>query len=301
MINSHGPLVSVVVLSYNSSSTIKETLDSIHSQSYGNIELIIADDKSIDNTKELCGRWMGDHKDRFVSMEWVEPETNTGVAGNANRGIRACQGEWIKLIAADDILLPDCIEINVAFVSGRPDARQVFSRVRFFGDEERAAKFSKKKDTRGYFDLSQKEQYLLMLIDNRVEAPSAFMKKELWEAYSGFDERFPMIEDWPFWIKILKNGERLFFLDNFTVKYRLHESLSISKSPSPRYLHSLSLVKDYVARCQEEVSPLFFRYCRVISRDQICFLDKFRLRFNPYYWIIKQGYSKMYRYGENTQ
>lgn len=294
-------LVSVVVLSYNSSLTIQETLDSIHDQTYGNIELIIADDKSIDNTKELCERWIGEHKERFVSMVWVEPENNSGVAGNANRGIKACQGEWIKLIAADDILFPDCIEKNVAFVYGRPEVRQVFSRVRFFGNEESVARFSKKRNPKGYFELSQKEQYLLMLIDNRVEAPSAFMKKDLWEAYSGFDERFPMIEDWPFWIKIMKNGERLFFLDVFTVKYRLHESLSVSISPSPRYLQTLSSVRDYVAQCQEEVSPQFFRYCRIVSKERVGIWDKIRLRFNPYYWKVKQAYTKMFRYGEYAQ
>ena len=296
-----GPLTSVVVLSYNSSSTIRETLDSISSQTYDNIELIIADDKSLDDTKALCEQWMQQHGDRFVRTLWVEPGNNTGVAGNANRGIKASAGKWIKLIAADDILLPDSIEKNIAFVNERPKARLVFSHVCSFGDEKSVARFLNKMNPRGYFNLSTKEQYLLMLIDNRVEAPSAFMSKGLWEEYSGFDEKFPMMEDWPFWIKVLRNGEQIYFLDDYTVKYRLHESLSASASPSSRYLHSLSLVKEYAAQCQEEVSPLFLKYCRTVSKERVGILDKLSLRFNPYFWIIKQAYAKMLRYGQYAQ
>lgn len=68
------PLVSVSIITYNSSSTILETLDSIYSQSYQNIELIVSDDCSTDNTVEICKKWIDEHKDRFVRVELLTVE-----------------------------------------------------------------------------------------------------------------------------------------------------------------------------------------------------------------------------------
>ena len=104
------PLVSVAVITYNSSKYVLDTLESIKAQTYKNIELIISDDSSTDNTMQLCKDWCDQNKDRFVRIQVIEPEKNTGVAANCNRAEAACEGDWVKLIAGDDMLLPDCIE-----------------------------------------------------------------------------------------------------------------------------------------------------------------------------------------------
>jgi alpha-1,3-rhamnosyltransferase len=70
-----------------------ETLDSIKAQTYDNIELIISDDYSSDNTVDICREWLSKHKDSFVSVKLITSDKNTGIAPNANRGWYQARGE----------------------------------------------------------------------------------------------------------------------------------------------------------------------------------------------------------------
>lgn len=155
------PLVSVHVFTYNSSKTVVETLGSIYNQTYPNLELIVSDDCSPDNTVEICREWIETHKDRFVRTKLLTFEKNTGVSANMNRGADACQGEWVKDIAGDDILLPDCVETYVDYVREHPDAVCVFANVEVFGDDEEDKRFMEEYYSieEEFFSWSIEEQY----------------------------------------------------------------------------------------------------------------------------------------------
>src|SRR5690606_12047202 len=107
------PLVSVVVITYNSAKYVLATLESIKAQTYQNIELIVSDDCSNDDTVEICRSWMVENCERFIRTELITTEKNKGIPANCNRGVTASQGLWIKIIAGDDLLLPNCISHNV--------------------------------------------------------------------------------------------------------------------------------------------------------------------------------------------
>ncbi len=102
-------LVSVVVITYNSAKYVIETLESVKDQTYKNIELVVADDASTDDTLTLVKQWVDANKGRFSGYKVVESEINTGIAPNLNRGIMAATGAYIKPIAGDDLLLNNCI------------------------------------------------------------------------------------------------------------------------------------------------------------------------------------------------
>ena len=127
------PLVSVAVITYNSAKTVVETLESIKSQYYENIELIISDDHSFDNTVSICKEWLQLNSSRFSRIVLLESENNTGISANCNRAETTCNGEWIKIIAGDDLLLPNCISDYISFVSSNPDTVIVFSKCVCFG------------------------------------------------------------------------------------------------------------------------------------------------------------------------
>src|SRR5215213_614705 len=109
----HNPLISIIVITYNSESYVIETLESAKNQTYENIELIITDDGSTDETISLCQQWLTKNRHRFVRSEMITVEKNTGIPANCNRGVRAANGEWVKIIAGDDILDEKCIQLNV--------------------------------------------------------------------------------------------------------------------------------------------------------------------------------------------
>ena len=124
------PLISVIILTYNSSSTVLETLDSVFVQSYKRIELIISDDSSKDSTVELCNNWISLNRSRFESCKVVTSATNTGVTLNVNRGVKECKGEWIKILGGDDLFLSNAISDVVDYIT--PDKDIIVSQYQDF-------------------------------------------------------------------------------------------------------------------------------------------------------------------------
>lgn len=178
------PLVSVNVVSYNASKFIIETLDSISNQTYKNIELIISDDASPDNTVELCQNWLVHYKSRFVRTELITVEKNTGVTANCNRALAASQGEYWKIIGSDDLLTPDCIEKCVAYMQAKPQARFLFGKQISFTRNFMDGNFKKEElPFRAYFfrdSVSAKKQYKIITRLAQVGcAPASFAQTSL--------------------------------------------------------------------------------------------------------------------------
>lgn len=238
------PLISVPVVTYNSSKTVLETLDSIYNQTYENLELIVSDDCSTDKTVDICQEWINGHKGRFVRTELLVVEKNTGVSANMNRAEAACQGEWVKPIAGDDILMPDCIETYVDYVSKHSDAIYVFSKVETFGGEEDRRKEIESQFLYEFFNWPIERQYdFLTLERNCIPAATSFYNRNrIMKLGVKNDERIPLLEDWPRWINLLKKGVRFCFIDKATINYRIGESaISTRKDISVEYKKSLAL------------------------------------------------------------
>ena len=217
------PLVSVPVVTYNSAQTILETLESIKAQTYPNIELIISDDCSTDNTVELCRDWVEQNKERFARTEVLTVAQNTGLSANANRSEAACRGEWLKGIAGDDILMPMCVQDCMNYVAEHPDTIYLFGRCKAFGaDEKRCAEVDKVFDYSFFAKTPDEQLHQLIFEGNCVPATTAFYNR-LKAAEVGVtnDERIPLLEDWPKWINLLRAGVKLHFVDKVLVKYRI--------------------------------------------------------------------------------
>lgn len=219
-------LVSCSVVTYNSAETVVETLESIKSQTYQNIELIVSDDCSIDDTVTICQEWIKRNKNRFVRTQLLTVENNTGVSGNANRATAACTGEWLKSIAADDILLPTCIEDFANYVKENPEVSWVSSYMRSynesFNDSNCVARMV--VDSLPFFDKSSQEQLKEISRHNIINAPSLFIRTSL-EKNNPFREDYSF-EDWPFFVDLLEKGHKCYFMPKETVCYRIHSSIS---------------------------------------------------------------------------
>lgn len=216
------PLVSIVVLTYNSSKTVIETLNSIAAQTYRNLELIVTDDCSKDNTNKIVSEWLSQNEKRFCRVKLITVENNTGVSANWNRGVDSSNGEYWKGIAGDDLLEPECIQKYVNYVKYNPDAVAVFSKVRVFGNKTDVRSFVD-PFLYDFFSLSIKQQ-LAHLINksNCIPAPTLFLNlRKIHELGIRADERIPMLEDYPMWINMLNKGIKFHFIDEFLVNYRI--------------------------------------------------------------------------------
>lgn len=239
------PLVSIVIITYNSERFVLETLESAKSQTYENIELIISDDGSKDSTIDICQDWITENKNRFVRTELITVEKNTGISANFNRGYKASLGEWIKFIAGDDILYPRAIKSNIEFIlKEKSSVSLVISSISIFRDSKENILYNWPKTEFPHSINSIR----LLLLDNYIKAPGVFIEKKLMDYLEGYNEKYPMLEDYPFWIRCLTNSYKFHFNPEVLVRYRLHsQSISLSSTPSPIFFDSLySFHKDII-------------------------------------------------------
>jgi len=275
--------VTVSVLTYNSSKYVLETLESIKAQTYKSLILHISDDCSTDNTVRICRKWIEDNKDRFVETKIIIPDKNTGISGNLNRAIDACKTEWLKVIAGDDILMPNCIEEYMSYVSANSEVVVAFSHLEAFG---MGADTLNELFDGSFFKLSPEEQYKSLIFEgNSAPAPASFFNvNRLRKLDIKADERIPMLEDYPMWINLTKKGIKLQFIDKVLVNYRVGaggiasgggRSLAFRKSLRLFYLY-------YQFPALLTVNPEK-EICKVIDYELGCFQEIQLLLNSPSY------------------
>ena len=250
------PLVSVFIVTYNSQDYIVEALDSVKSQTYQNIELIVSDDCSSDNTVSIVKDWMKMNESRFVRIEIVETPVNTGIPANYNRAVQACHGEWLKMMDGDDVLLDNCVEDNIRFVSEEPSARIVFSDMYMFkgvNSKILGKRFNKKRKT--FFEKDVTSQTIWLLKGNILPSQTCFISASLLKN-NPYNEKYRLLEDYPMWVKLSCNGEKYYYFDKCTAMYRLADSVSSNKK--------VLFPVNYLDVCRrfylDEIYPLIVKY-----------------------------------------
>ena len=212
------PLISVIVLTYNSKDFVEETLESIFSQSYQAIELIVADDCSQDGTVTLVNNWLETKKERFVHTKIIVPEQNTGTSANCNRGLHAASGVWVKYIAGDDILdsnfFSEMLELLI-----NPDFNVIAGRIfEFRTDSSESTPLWPSFE----FPTDYLIQRRLQLVKGLLLAPSVVIRRSTLEEQNGFDTNYRVLEDDPMWIKLSFAGHLFYYSPNSVVYYRQH-------------------------------------------------------------------------------
>lgn len=229
----NNPLVTIIVITYNSSKFVLETLESAKAQTYGNIELIIADDASQDDTVNNCKDWLEKNKERFVRTELVEAERNTGISANCNRGLKVCKGTWLKFIAGDDILTVNSIENNLRFCAENNEILCVFSKYQIFNHEfslENLDRIYPEDESHYFFSdkITAKEQYDFVINGTILwQASTFFCHRSIIYEVGGFDERY-FAED-VIYTYILEKNFKMYFNPVLTVYKRRH-ALNIGNS-----------------------------------------------------------------------
>ena len=257
------PLVSIVVITYNSSPYVKETLDSVLSQTYSCCELVISDDCSTDDTVELCQKWMDQHRDSRIEMKLIRADKNTGVAGNCNRGFAATKGEWLKFIAGDDMLTPTAVEDYMCYVSDHPDVRHLIAKSVHFEGELQESDLAHPSVVSPYLyrdEVTVRYQYKVIRRTFFGSGPTYFINRAALEEVGGFDERFQMQEDYPLFIKMIGRGHKMHLMDSVTVYYRITQgSVQHERGKDAIFAKNhVRMVQDYKFQYQREtLGPLW--------------------------------------------
>jgi alpha-1,3-rhamnosyltransferase len=308
------PLVSIIVITYNSSKYVLDTLESAKAQTYQNLELIVTDDFSTDDTIGICQKWINNNKERFARTDLIQSGINSGIPANANRGINAARGEYVKLIAGDDALKPNCIDDNIYYIKNNKDVFVLFSYIDTFIENFKEESFDGREPSQPPLDfindtIDAQQQYRMLLIQDRVGyTASVFLMREILIRVGGFDERYQHVEDYPMWLKLTKAGYKLHFMEKVTVNYR-NSSNSITYMAQDTLINKTFLDREQFRR--ENVYPFlewkykldyWYRY-RISLIAKFVFCNKSnkmsRLIYrtlmkwlNPFYYYLKINRAK---------
>jgi glycosyltransferase involved in cell wall biosynthesis len=211
--NLHAPnaLVSVLVPVYNSKYFIEEALNSILLQSYSNIEVLVADDYSMDGTRQVLNKFEYEPRIKLV----LNTE-NIGITRNCNQLLGMCSGKYIALFAGDDIMLPGKLEHQVEFMEKNPHCSFSYHAVEVFQSETGEVLHTT--------DQSQSKRFITVQdVIRRMGIPggmSVMFRKDC-TPDGGFDNRLPFASDWLFQIDLAVSG-KIGFIEGIFARYRRH-------------------------------------------------------------------------------
>lgn len=129
------PLVTISTSCYNHEKYLPDYFESVNSQTYKNIELIIIDDASKDNSQKIIENYLPELKKRFTRVVYIPRNKNVGLVRNCNEGLDLAQGEYIIGFASDDIMLSTRVEENVKFLEEHKDYGMIYSDAYIFNGD----------------------------------------------------------------------------------------------------------------------------------------------------------------------
>ena len=210
------PLVSVILPTYNCARFLPEAIESILLQTYNSYEIIVIDDGSTDNTKEILHPFM--QRIRYIGLE-----ENKGLPTTRNIGIQSARGEYIAFIDADDLWLPEKLETVVTYFDDHPEVSMVYSRHLNIDEHGHISGESAKKS------LPSGNVFIRLFSEqNFILTSTAVVQKKVFETTGMFDESFYNCQDWDMWLRI-SFYFKVAGINKLLVKYR-HNPHSLSKN-----------------------------------------------------------------------
>lgn len=239
-------LVSIIIPYYNDGQYIEQAIQSILDQTYSNMEIIVIDDGSNNETKNIL-------KDLDQKIDLLITQENKGTSAARNIGISSAKGKFILPLDSDDYFEPDFIEKSVNILEKDSRVGLVTCHAHIIKDDNITGEI-----------ISVGGQARDMLIRNGVLANSLFRKK-VWEDVSGYDEKMVQgYEDWDFNISITQKGWQVYVIDEFLFNYRLKKK---SRNTIANFSHKYDLLTyinlkhqdTFVNNYSENIQNLFAR------------------------------------------
>lgn len=252
------PLVSVIIPSYNHAEYITESIQSIIDQDYENIELVIIDDGSKDNSIEVISKMIPVCEQRFVRFEF-RSRPNRGLCATLNEGLEWCTGQYLSAIASDDIARKHKIQYLVDKII-ESHATAVFGNIHHIGSSNIVSTINRKTE-HSFEDL--------FLQKNIPAAPASLINLEALKEAGGYPENIK-IEDWYMWLKLTYTGKRLISYPEIVNYYRRHAANTVNDRElmyrsrkeiinlySEHKLYRKALQKNTLIRANEKASTLY--------------------------------------------
>lgn len=262
------PLVSIIIPSYNHAVYVERCIDSVIAQDYANIELIVIDDGSRDDSVHVIKAMATKCQQRFVRFE-LRVRPNKGLPATMNEGLYWGQGKYFSYISSDDLMLPDKTSRLVDAMESHSNIAGAFCGAVTI-DEVSGARGLRCEPAETICEFSD-----LFLHKKSLVASSMLLDMASVKAVGGYDES-NYFEDWYMWLKLTEHGRSLLVIPDALVTYRIHpENMSkniemmqdgrikVANNYNQHRLYPFVMARIYAASALEwsQVSrPKTFRY-----------------------------------------
>ena len=188
--------VSVIIPTYNRAAVLGRSIQSVLCQTFGDFELIVVDDGSQDNTRDVVNSYCG------ANIRYVRHVRNLGPGPSRNTGINLAKGDYIAFQDSDDQWLPEKLEKQIRYLDSAPaDIGVVYSCLLRMNGSAAVHIPPERKGTNGKMD---GDIHRALCRGNFIATPSVLVKKECFSRAGFFDDHFHQYEDWDMWIRISK-------------------------------------------------------------------------------------------------
>lgn len=231
-----GSTVSVIVPCYNHAPFIVEAVESVLRQGHSDLEVIIVDDCSTDNSWEVIQRLtLTDPR-----VKAIRHSRNQGLPSSRNDGLSIAAGEYIAFCDSDDVWEPNKLETQLASLSANPQYDVVYCDTRII-DQDGVPTGKKFSDVYPPATNTSGWMFDQLVHRNFINVQSALMRRRCLESTGSFDEDLGALEDWWYWVQLSRSHQFL-YLPDLLARYRVH---SQSMSAMRKRCFPVSRIKIY--------------------------------------------------------
>lgn len=248
-------MISVLMSTYNRAAYVRQAIDSVLTQTYKDLELIIVDDGSTDNTREIIESYEDDR------IRYMPLAQNSFYCYAANYGLKSCKGDYVAFINSDDEWLPEKLEKQLHFMEENPTCGACFSEVYLMDGEGLditdevpgmrdvfATRFESRKEWMNY----------LIRIGNCLCHPSALVRKNILDEIGGFNLMYCQLADHDLWIRILEKAS-VYVMEERLIRFRwdIKKKNQVSSATEEHFARSFNekmmIRRDTIERMSDEV------------------------------------------------
>ena len=235
--------VSVIIPVYNAARFLDRTLGSIFAQTYKNIEIVLVDDCSKDESAEIIARYQKEHPEVVYHLQ----ETNQGAAVARNTALELAKGRYVAFLDSDDMWYPEKIERQITLMKEK-DAAFCYTAIEMVNNDDEVVKKKRK--------VKEKIDYRFLLHNTMIATSSVLIDRK-----KTGDFRMPLRrggQDYATWLMLLRDGTVAYGINEALVKYRVgNSSLSSNKFKSIKQVWQIQTQDEKIGK----ISALFHVFC----------------------------------------
>jgi amino acid adenylation domain-containing protein len=218
-------MVSVIIPTYNSSKFLPEAIESVLNQTYSNVEIVVVDDGSIDDTKSVCYR--------YPTVKYIYQQ-NQGVSVARNTGINISNGEYLLFLDSDDCIFPQAVEIGVNCINAHPEVGFVFGRYEYKSINPDGSYTIENT----YDNQPEISNYTTLLAgEHEIQCGCVLFRRESLAAVNGFDPNIKYMQDQNLFLRVAYRFP-IYFHNQIVSEYRV-TGRNVSAQPARMLIAAL--------------------------------------------------------------